>query len=102
MQEEGQTNTAESTEGQGGEEEKTHKSSLKGAAPFLSKGQLQSLPKIPHLKSFEHFPASERFQFLGKGTGFKSTGSHFSVFPLDSTGQKLLLRCGFHLPNTVP
>lgn len=27
---------------------KTHKSSLKGAAPFLSKGQLQSLPKIPH------------------------------------------------------
>lgn len=60
---------------------KTQKSSLKGAAPCLSKSQLQSLPKIPHLKSFEPSSSRQRaFSFWRRALGLRAWALIFQGF----------------------
>lgn len=81
MQEEGQTNKAESTGRQGGEGENTKVIPERCSSLPVQKPTAIST-KNSTFKIFWTFQLqTESFQFLEKGTGFKSMGSHFSGFP---------------------
>lgn len=67
---------------------KTHKPSLKGAAPFLSKANCNLYKKIPHLKSFEHFPMPEKdFSFWGRALGLRAWALIFQCFLKTAQGK---------------
>lgn len=77
MQEEGQTNTAQSTGRQGGEGENTKVIPERCSSLPVQRPTAIST-KNSTFKIFWTFQLqTERFQFLGKGTGFKSTGFSF-------------------------